>query len=292
MASPTTPQHGRHGAIYRLRPNGFIGSGINDVTWGTAFSGADSSFFEVEIDAEAIPDTFRWRQDGGAYTDTVAITGAAQALADGQTVTFAATTGHTLLDEWTVSNLKAEPCTEAGATAQITDATKRILNPNHKPVFTDDGGEHVLSINYTTGMAYFSNNVGTVTVEGNLGAIEASGLEKVGYLTNWSFNVSLDLADASYMGQAWKNNVPGQAGATGSAETLFIGSDSFLDGITTKELFFLQLFNYDPDQDQTGDHFNAWVWFNGLSVNAPVGDVVKEGIDFTMDGMPSFTANV
>ena len=35
--------HGKLGAIYRLRPNGFKGDGLNDVTWGTGFSGAASA---------------------------------------------------------------------------------------------------------------------------------------------------------------------------------------------------------------------------------------------------------
>lgn len=213
MASPTTPQHGRHGAIYRLRPT-------------------------------AIP-----------------------------------------------GNLTAEACTEAGATAQITDSTKRIIDPNNPPVFTDTGGEQVVRIDYTTGTAYFTDAVTTVTVTGTSCYYDELDLVKVGYLTDWSFTTSLDLTDASYMGQAWKNNLAGQAGGTGSANAFFIGDDSFFDGIENKELFFLQLFNYDPDQDQTGDHFNAWVWFGGISDTASVGDSVKESLDFTIDGIPSFTAN-
>jgi hypothetical protein len=295
MASPTTPQHGRHAAVYRFRPNGFSGAGLNDLTRGTANSDSDSSFFEVEIDGvgtgTAGVDTFKWRKDEGAYTETVDISGAAQTLSDSQTITFAATGGHTDGDEWTMGNLFAEPTTEVAATAQITDATKRILDPNNPPTFTDDGSETVLTIDYTTGTATFTANVGTVTVAGNLGYLETSGMEKVGYLTDWSFTASLDMADSSYCGQKWKNSLPGQGGATGNAAAFFIGSDSFLDGITTKELFFVQLFTYDPDQDQTGDHFNAWVWFNGTSVNAAVGDVVKETLDFTVNGIPSFTAN-
>jgi hypothetical protein len=213
MASPTTPQHGRHGAIYRLRPTA------------------------------------------------------------------------------TASSLTSEACTEVGATAQITDSAKRFLDPNNPPVFTDTGGEQVLRIDYTTGTAYFSGTVTVVTCTGTDSYYPASELTKVGYLTDWSFTTTLELADSSYMGQAWKNNIPGQAGGTGSANAFFIGDDSFFDGIENKELFLLQLFNYDPDQDQTGDHFNAWVWFNGIGDNAAVGDTVKESLDFTIDGIPSFTAN-
>ena len=40
MASPITPTHGKLIALYRLRPNGFKGSGLNDMTWGTAAANA------------------------------------------------------------------------------------------------------------------------------------------------------------------------------------------------------------------------------------------------------------
>ena len=105
MASPSTPTHGKYGAIWRLRPSGFNGDGLNDVTWGTGFSGGGTSgYFEAEIDAEGTPDTFQWRKNGGAYTTGVAITGAAQTLSDSQTITFGATTGHTSGDKCAIGN--------------------------------------------------------------------------------------------------------------------------------------------------------------------------------------------
>ena len=188
----------------------------------------------------------------------------------------------------TASSLSSEACTESGANAQITDAAKRMLDPNNPPVFTDAGGEAVLSINYTNGSAIFTGNVGAVTVTGTNCYYAESELTKVGYLTDWSLNVALDLADSSYMGQAWKNYTPGQAGVSGSAAAFFIGDDSFIDGIENKEYFFLELFTYDPDQDQTGDHFRVWVLFNSTAINASVGDVVKESLDFTAEGAISY----
>ena len=88
MASPTTPMHGKFGALYVLRPNGFNGVGLNDLTWGTGSSAADLTKYEVEIDLADATDTFKWRVNGGAYTEDVAITGAAQELENGVTVTF------------------------------------------------------------------------------------------------------------------------------------------------------------------------------------------------------------
>ena len=296
MASPTSPTHGRFGAIYQLRPNGFIGDGLNDMTWGTAFSGADSAYFEVEVDANGTPDTFQWRKDGGAYTTGVSITGAAQTLSDGQTVTFAATTGHTIGDTWAAGNLKDEPTTESGAEAQITDALMRILDPNNPPTFTDDGGASVLTTNYTNGLAVFDANAGNVDVDGNLGYIPAAAIAKVGYLQDWQFTASLDMADISACGDVWKTGVPGLAGGNGSATKLFIGTRSFMDSLVdnvdgTQAYFFLKLFNYDPDQDGTGDHILAWVTFSSLSVAPSLGDVVKETINFQLYGGTSFIAN-
>ena len=296
MASPSTPTHGKLAAIYRWRPNGFKGNGLNDVTWGTGYSAADSAYFEVVIDAEGTPDTFKWRKDGGGWTTGVSITGAAQTLSDSQTITFAATTGHTLTDQWVIGNLFAEPTTESSAAAQITDTTMRRINPNTPPTWSDTGSEIVLKTEFATGTAHFTGNVTVVTVAGNNGWIPDTALEKMGYLFDWSLDLSVDLADISRMGQQWKESIPGAAGGSGSANAYFIGTDTlyedFLDGVDgTQDYFLLQLFNYDPDQDQTGDHWSCWVIFEGLSVSAPVNEVIKEAVAFQVQGLPGWVAN-
>lgn len=81
--------------------------GLNDIHVNGTYTGSVSSQFDVEIDAVGTPDTFKWRQDGGAYTTGVAITGDYVALSggDGITVKFDATTGHTLGDRWTFAAL-------------------------------------------------------------------------------------------------------------------------------------------------------------------------------------------
>lgn len=300
MASPTVPTHGKLGALYVLRPNGFKGDGLNDATWGVGSTAADLTYYEVVIDGVGTGgggvDTFKWRVNGGAWTETVDITGAAQTLADGQQITFAATTGHTADDQWVIGNLKDEPTTEATVYAQITDATARLLNPNAPPTFTDDGGKAVERINFTNGMATFNDTVGNVTVTGNNGYIPAAALQKVGYLIDWSLNLNLDMADCTKMGDQWKSALPGMAGGSGSANAYFVASETLLNNLQESiaagdKYFLLQLFNYDPDQDQTGDHINAWVTFTGFSPSGDPGAVVKEKVDFQIHGEISFTAN-
>ena len=160
-------------------------------------------------------------------------------------------------------DLTAEACTESGAVAQITDASKRVLDPNNPPVFTDAGGETVLAINYTNGTAYFTGNVGVVTVTGTSCYFPTAQITKVGYVTDWSFTTNLDMADVSHMGEEWKESIVGQAGGEGSVSSFFLGDQGFTEGMASSSKFFLELFTYDPDQDQTGDHFRVWCIFNG-----------------------------
>ncbi len=299
MASPTNPTHGKLAAVYALRPNGFKGSGLNDVTWGAGFNGASSSYYEVVIDSElgggGGVDTFKWRKNGGGWTEDVDITGAAQTLDEGQQITFAATTAHTLSDQWVIGNLKDEACTESGLEGQITDSTKRIINPNSPPVFTDSGGQLVKTIDYTQGKAAFDGNVTIVTVTGNNGFIVPASLEQVGYLIGWNFQVNIDMEPVPRAGQEWKEYLPGLVHGSGGADRYFIGGKSFFDSLKEnaqdQAYFFLELFNYDPDTDQTGDRFNAWVTFNNFNLDAPINTVVKETVSFELLGMPSFTAN-
>lgn len=86
----------------------FTGGGLNDATSGGAYTGSGRSIYRVEITATGAPDTFRWSDDDGlTWTTGVAITGSAQALNHGVTITFAATTGHTLAAAWTFSGTRA-----------------------------------------------------------------------------------------------------------------------------------------------------------------------------------------
>lgn len=105
----------------------FTGAGLNDGTSGGTYTGTAPATYDVEIDATGTPDTFKWRKNAGSYTAGVAITGAAQTLSDGVTITFAATTGHTLADVWTldaypVSTYSARPIAINGTAdrAQLT----------------------------------------------------------------------------------------------------------------------------------------------------------------------------
>lgn len=83
----------------------FTGTGLDDATSGGTFKKQSDYDYRVEIDGTGTPDTFKWSDDGGSTWEAtgVAITGAAQTLSRGVTVTFAATTGHTSGDYWDIA---------------------------------------------------------------------------------------------------------------------------------------------------------------------------------------------
>ncbi len=83
----------------------FTGTGLNDATSGGTYTGTDTTAqtYTVVIDATGTPDTFKWQKGAGSWTTGVAITGSAQTLTNGVTITFGATTGHTLNDQWVIT---------------------------------------------------------------------------------------------------------------------------------------------------------------------------------------------
>ena len=82
---------------------------LDDLTDNNTYTGSDDIRYEIQVDGIAGTNTFQWREVNvstgvtGAYTTLVAMTGAAQTLSNGLTITWGATTGHTLNDEWVIS---------------------------------------------------------------------------------------------------------------------------------------------------------------------------------------------
>lgn len=299
MAFATTPIHGKWALVYWLRPNGFEGSGLNDVTWGTGCTSGTSRDYVVEIDANDTADEFRWSVDGGSSWEAsnVTITGAAQTLDNDQTIAFAATTGHTIGDRWHIGNLRSEPCDESGATAQITEATHRLLKPDsmRETDWSDSGGASVTRVDHTIGKAYFDADVGTaVTVTRNDGYVLEAELQELGYLQGWSINTALEMADGARMGQEWKEAYPGQASLTGSIEKIHIANESLFEAFEkivdgTQHYFLLQLFTQEDstNRDQTGDYIFIWVTYTSFGVTSSLADLIKENVNFQVHGFVS-----
>ena len=76
----------------------FTGSGLNDGT----FTGPPTvtGFFTVVIDGTGTPDTFKWSVNGAQQATLQPISAGPISLSGGVSITFLATTGHTLSDQW------------------------------------------------------------------------------------------------------------------------------------------------------------------------------------------------
>lgn len=82
----------------------FTGSGLNDATSGGTYTGSVATdTFTVIVDGTGATDTFKWKKGSGTYTTGVSMTAGAHTLSDGVTITFAASTGHTLNDQWVIT---------------------------------------------------------------------------------------------------------------------------------------------------------------------------------------------
>jgi hypothetical protein len=182
----------------------FIGSGLDDATLVGHYNGPITEQFNVKINATGTPDTFDWSLDNFTSREavSVAITGGEQSLANGISVNFEATTGHTIGDEWGgvaaptqldtgwVSNRNAgesEPgYTHLGMFFDISDAKFKMFDeydpePN-AAIDTTDGsfsyGDLVLSTlesTIATGTAPFT--VASTTLVTNLNADLLDGVQ-------------------------------------------------------------------------------------------------------------------
>jgi hypothetical protein len=104
-----------------------------DLTSGGTYTGSTNKIYRIEIDSVGTPDTFRWSNDAGnTYSTTykTVTTGSAITLEEGVTITFSATTGHTLGDYWTF-------CAKITATV---GTSRSIANSEKMYTLQDFGG--------------------------------------------------------------------------------------------------------------------------------------------------------
>ena len=76
------------------------GGTLDDASSGGTYTGSDIAKFRVSIQSLGTPDQFKWNLNGTAFSGLVNCSTSPTALSDGVTVTFGATTGHQIADEW------------------------------------------------------------------------------------------------------------------------------------------------------------------------------------------------
>ena len=176
----------------------FTGSGLDDMSIGGTYTEETDAEYLVEIDGTGTPDTFKWSKDGGTTWEAtgVSITGSAQTLDNGVTVTFGATTGHTIGDQWTFRGGYNSYFVYNGATIftrfhiALMGGTTGTLNLQNKNIYP-----------MQVGMWNFEPNA---TFD-----LNHSGIYLVGY--GWRFNTKyMNLTHAQVMNGAF-GGIPGQS---------------------------------------------------------------------------------
>lgn len=107
----------------------------DNTTTTYAINVADASLTVAAPTDNTSYDTFKWKKDGGAYTEGVAITGAEQNLSEGITLLFASDVGHTVGDLWAIT-------VETPARVALDGLTNLIVYKNKGgSIVAVDGGD-------------------------------------------------------------------------------------------------------------------------------------------------------
>lgn len=131
----------------------------------------------------------------------------------------------------------------------------------------------------------------TTPFHGKICQVEKNGT-KMGYSKGWNISVSLDMADASRVGQNWKEALPGQASWNGSFEMYFVA------GNTEQKAFMDNLITAAPGTkltdckfllDADGNAFTGNIFITGMSIPANMGGVVVSTVNFQGDGALTLT---
>lgn len=125
------------------------GSGQDDIAFAGIYTGTTASTFEVEVVANGTPDTWRFRKDGGAWGGAIGMSTGPTGLSDGVTVSWTATTGHTVNDIWTLT--VTPQLTLSGSYAGSSSGACSIV----APVSTNLGGDICLIPDASDDFAYF-----------------------------------------------------------------------------------------------------------------------------------------
>lgn len=126
----------------------------------------------------------------------------------------------------------------------------------------------------------------TVPFHGKVCRVEKNNVV-MEYSKGWNLSVSLDMADASRVGQNWKEALPGQAGWIGSFEIYAVMGNTeqkaFFDNIVTATPG-VKLTDVHFNLDAVANHFSGDLFIIGISINATIGGVVSATVNFQGNG--------
>lgn len=179
LATTVAPSGGSNCTINitSIGANDFSSPSTNITT--NTLGAAGHKEYEIEIDANGAPDTFKWRSKvfGGSFgssTAGVAITGANQTLADGVVVKFTATTGHAIGDKWNIylaNGNRNTTATRIKSTIGCEDMCGVVWQWGQEALYRYDGTQTFSWKDQATSSAI--GNRGALYTEGTYGFVRA-----------------------------------------------------------------------------------------------------------------------
>lgn len=134
---------------------------------------------------------------------------------------------------------------------------------------------------------------GTTPFHGKAAKIRKNTTD-VSYSVDWSINVSLDMADASSLGDVWKAGLPGMASWNGSCTFHFVA------GNTEQKALMDNLITATPGTkltdvkwvlDAQANQFTGSIYLTSAAVSVRMGDVVNISFNFQGDGALTLTSS-
>ena len=131
----------------------------------------------------------------------------------------------------------------------------------------------------------------TTPIHGKVCRVEKNSVN-MDFTDGWNIDVALDMVEISRHGQDWKEQLPGQAGWSGSF------SGHAVMGNTEQKAIFDNIIAATPGTkltdmeftlEDSGDYLSGNLYITGVSINASVGDKVSFTANFVGDGALSLT---
>lgn len=132
----------------------------------------------------------------------------------------------------------------------------------------------------------------TTPYHGKAVRVEKGGT-KMSYGLGWNITASLEMADATACGDAWKSGLPGLAGWNGSFNMHYV------PGNTEQKAFFDNIVAATPGtkltdvkflQDADTNAFTGDIYITSVAINAAIGGVVSATVNFQGDGALTLTS--
>lgn len=146
--------------------------GLNDATFGGVYTGSSTKTYRVKVTATGTPDSFQYSDDNGStYTGSNILMrdDGPQTLAEGITIVWGATTGHTLNDEW--SSTVIVPLTSLSTPHKMAE-----IEVNHQGTSADQKGRLIIRTND-------GGDISSVSVHTSVGSPNAADFTTSGTYT-------------------------------------------------------------------------------------------------------------